>query len=167
MAVQASQPLPHGLTEPRTLMRRGLIAVVLIMTATTLCLPMVKALVDIHSQRVTLHMREMATQIPVPAGLTTLSRGECPSQEDLIGCWTSPRSPDELAPIFTAALRQATGHHVASHCDTSPYGIRARSCLIRYGQGTDHALMVSIDTNAATTGGKTVAAGARIRIDAN
>lgn len=119
-----------------------------------------------RDERAALQMRDVASRIPVPAGFTTLRRVDCPDVADLVGCWTTPQSPDQLALSLRTALMQAAGgHKVTGSCETILVGHEARSCSLRYDRG-DHVVLVLIDSNVKMVDGHGVLMGSRVRIDA-
>ena len=162
MTLQAAEPMTTSISR----VRPGFLKVAILILAAALSVPATMVVIELRRDQGTLAMRELATRIPVPAGLTTLSRGECPSQDALVACWTTSRPPDDVTATFTAALRGVTGGRARTRCDTwPPSRIRQQSCDISYGHG-DHTVSISVMTATDRRQGRTVAVGSRIRMDA-
>jgi hypothetical protein len=123
---------------------------------------------ELDSRRVAAvaRMQDVARRNADPAGLVPMSRGECPSQESLVRCMTSPRDADSLARYYRVALAAAAGRDVTMTCETLPFGARPRDCTVRIDRG-DHVVMVSITEQFRRVGGRAEPDGSRIRLDAD
>ena len=117
-------------------------------------------------QRKADHMRTVGRQLPDPAGMTLLSRGECPSQENLVRCMRSDRDPDQLARHYQEALTRTGGEPARLVCDTLPAGLKPRDCLVRIDDG-DHTVLVGVRSDIREVEGRRILSGSGVRIDAS
>ncbi|MFI7586964.1 hypothetical protein ACIB24_07800 [Spongisporangium articulatum] len=153
---------PRRLTAPpRWLVVTGLLLVLLAAGAR-----LALAQYQHHGQQVRFDMLDIATRVNVPAGLTTVLRGDCPDVSGLVGCWTSTESPDALTAWFRAALTEAAGAPVSATCETLPRGHQPRSCLVAFRRDGGW-VGVSIDTDGHLEDGRYVVTGSRVRLDAS